>query len=119
MHLLTAEDFRNALVSFAVIFAALAGCVLMTTKDFAAVTAFNTLAVIALISLAAAIADLVIKQKRREKGITDKMLMQNVQADVTAGRSPLQLLGKPWVNISVAIIVSLVVVSAKFYFDAT
>jgi hypothetical protein len=118
MHLLTAEDFRNALISFAVIFAALAGCVLMTTKDFTSVTAFNTLAIIALISVAAAIADLVIKQKRREKGITDKMLMQNVQADVAAGRSPLQHLGKPWVNISVAIIISLVVVSAKFYFDA-
>lgn len=116
MHLLTADDFRNALISFAVIFAVLAGCVMMTTKDFAALTAVNTLAIIALIAAAAAIADLVIKQKRREKGITDKMLIQNVQAEVAAGRSPLQHLGNPWVNISVAIIISLVVVSARFYF---
>lgn len=118
MHLLTAHDFRNALVSFAVIFALLAGCVVMTTKDFAAVTAFNTLAIIALISVTAAIADLVIKQKRREKGITDKILIENVQADVAAGRSPFQQLRNPWINISIAIVVSLVVVFAQFYFSA-
>ena len=118
MHLLNAHDFRTAIVAFVAIFAILAACVFATTKDFVALASPYALAVIALISVAAAIGDLVIKQKRREKGVTDKMLMQKAQSDATAGRLPFQILAKPWVNISIAIIVSLVLVSAQFYFGA-
>lgn len=115
---LTIQDFRNALIGFAVIFALLAACILATTNDLGALAAPGTIAIIAAISAAAAIADLVIKHRRRQRGISDEMLIQKAQADVRAGRSPLQILGSPWVNISVAIVVSLVLVSARYYFGA-
>lgn len=118
MHLLTAQDYRFALGACVGIFGMLAAGVMMTTKSLTPLTDLTTLAVIAVVSVGATIADLVIKQKRREKGVTDEVLMRNVQADILAGRSAFSPLENPRIKVGLALVVGLITTLAAFYFGA-
>lgn len=110
------EDIRSALTGFFGVFGLLIACVLMATKDVAAITSPAALSVMAVISALAAVADVIIRYRRRKNGITEQMLLAQVRADIDSGRSPFSPTGNRWVLVAISVVTAIVSTLAGLYF---
>lgn len=76
-------EYRTAAVNCIGVFALLVAA-LMTTMPISEIAAPNTLLIVGVISLAAAIADLIIKYRRLQKGIRTEDLLRQVERDIAS-----------------------------------
>jgi len=83
---LGAEEYRSAAFTFLICVIALLAVTLSSGMSISELVAPNTLLIVGAISLAAAIADLVIKYRRLQKGITTADLMRQFERDYASGQ---------------------------------
>lgn len=85
---LGAEEYRSAAFTFIAAFACIA-VALMSSMPISEVVAPGTLLIVGAISLVAAVADLIIKYRRLQKGITTADILRQVERDIATGQHPL------------------------------